>query len=137
MPSTDELRDQDAETRRLSAQLPQDARPARRRQIAELVVAAGSIRSEDPAERLDIDLTTAHHARDGRAERGLLRQFRGRVSAAPTGPVEASDVDRPARPSAGKAAPAAARLIAPDQAILMVEAASVGPMAPPLADKRP
>lgn len=73
-----------------TGQVPNDSRHARqlvrRQQIAETVMAEGSMRIEDLTERFGISLMTAHRDVDELVSRGLFRKSRGIVSAAPTSP---------------------------------------------------
>lgn len=88
--------------------LPGDSRQARQlarqQAITEAVMAEGSIRIEQLAERFDISLMTVHRDLDELASRGLLRKTRGVASAAPTSLIEASDVYRSSRQAAEKRA---------------------------------
>ncbi|WP_266017488.1 DeoR family transcriptional regulator, partial [Brucella intermedia] len=82
----------------MAEQVPNDSRHARqlvrRQQIAETVMAEGSMRIEDLTERFGISLMTAHRDVDELVSRGLFRKSRGIVSAAPTSLIEASDLYR-------------------------------------------
>ncbi len=86
-----------------TGQVPNDSRHARqlvrRQQIAETVMAEGSMRIEDLTERFGISLMTAHRDVDELVSRGLFRKSRGIVSAAPTSLIEASDQYRVSRQS--------------------------------------
>lgn len=143
MHETSEQSEQDAMVRLMSEQVPQDTRQARqlarRQQIAELVMAEGTMRIEEIAERFETSLMTAHRDLDDLADRGLLRKTRGLVSSAPTSLVEASDVYRSAHQSAEKAAIAAAAvaLVEPGEALFMDDSTTVGHMVPGLAHKTP
>ncbi|QQA41427.1 DeoR/GlpR family DNA-binding transcription regulator [Pelagovum pacificum] len=127
----------------MAEDVPPDSRQARqlarRQAIAEAIMAEGSIRIEDIAERFEISLMTAHRDLDDLAGRGLLRKTRGIVSAAPTSLVEASDLYRSYRQSGEKAAiaAAAADLIEPGQALFLDDSTTVLQMAPHLAEKLP
>ncbi|WP_247644141.1 DeoR family transcriptional regulator, partial [Brucella abortus] len=70
-----------------TGQVPNDSRHARqlvrRQQIAETVMAEGSMRIEDLTERFGISLMTAHRDVDELVSRGLFRKSRGIVSAGP------------------------------------------------------
>lgn len=126
-----------------SEQVPGDTRQARqliRRQlITEAIMAEGSIRIEDLAERFDISLMTAHRDLDELVSRGLLRKTRGVVSAAPTSLIEASDVYRSSRQSAEKTAIARAAkdFVEPGQAIFCDDSTTVLQMAPHLVSVTP
>jgi len=136
-------RDHDAIDRLMAEQMPSDSRQARqlarRQMIAETVMAEGSIRIEDLAERFDISLMTAHRDLDDLVGRGLLRKMRGIVSATPTSLIEASDVYRSVRQSTEKTAiaAAAADFVEPGQAIFMDDSTTVMQMVPQLREKVP
>ncbi|EPX87786.1 transcriptional regulator, DeoR family [Rubellimicrobium thermophilum DSM 16684] len=123
--------------------VPADSRHARqitrRQMIAEAVMAEGTMRIEDLAERFGISLMTAHRDLDDLASRGLLRKSRGLVSAAPTSLIEASYVYRSLRQSAEKRALAKAALahVEPGQAIFLDCSTTVLQMAPYLSSKVP
>lgn len=127
----------------MAEEIPGDSRQARqlarRQMIAEAVMAEGTLRIEDLAERFEISLMTAHRDLDDLADRGLLRKTRGIVSAAPTSLIEASDVYRSVRQSEEKAAIAAAAIefVDPGQAIFMDDSTTVLQMAPLLPKKTP
>lgn len=127
----------------LSETVPTDTRQARRlarhQDIAEAVMAEGSLRIEDLADRFDISLMTAHRDLDELVARGLLRKARGTVSAAPTSLVEASDRYRQIQQAEEKAAiaVAAAALIEPGQAIFLDDSTTVQQMVPFLDDRVP
>ncbi len=104
-----------------TGQVPNDSRHARqlvrRQQIAETVMAEGSMRIEDLTERFGISLMTAHRDVDELVSRGLFRKSRGIVSAAPTSLIEASDLYRVTRQSEEKKliAEAAMQFVEPDR----------------------
>jgi DeoR/GlpR family transcriptional regulator of sugar metabolism len=112
---------------------------ARRRLITETVMAEGSIRIEDLADRLAISLMTVHRDLDDLVGRGLVRKSRGLVSAAPTRLMEASDVYRASRDLAEKSAIAAAAMafVEPGQAIFLDDATTVLQMVPELPASAP
>lgn len=127
----------------LTEQVPNDSRHARqlvrRQQIAELIMAEGSVRIEDLTERFAISLMTAHRDVDELVSRGLFRKSRGIVSAAPTSLIEASDLYRVARQSEEKKliAEAAMQFVEPGQAIFLDDSTTVLQMVPYLAEKGP
>lgn len=134
----------DSPTDRLVAEeFPADTRRARqlarRKMIAEAVMAEGTMRIDDLTERFRISLMTAHRDLDELIDRGLLRKTRGIVSAAPTSLIEASDVYRASRQSAEKAAiaQAAMQFVEPGQAIFFDDSTTVLQMVPHLEDKSP
>jgi DeoR/GlpR family transcriptional regulator of sugar metabolism len=124
-------------------EVPADSRQARqmaRRQlITQAVMAEGSVRIEDLADRFEISLMTVHRDLDDLVDRGLLRKTRGVVSAAPTSLMEASDVYRSSRQLAEKAAIARAAMsyVETGQAIFLDDATTVLQMVPMLAATTP
>lgn len=127
----------------MTDQVPNDSRHARqlvrRQQIAETVMAEGSMRIEDLTERFGISLMTAHRDVDELVSRGLFRKSRGIVSAAPTSLIEASDLYRVTRQSEEKKliAEAAMQFVEPGQAIFFDDSTTVLQMVPHLAEKGP
>ncbi|TIM60956.1 MAG: DeoR/GlpR transcriptional regulator, partial [Mesorhizobium sp.] len=112
---------------------------ARRRMIAEAVMAEGTMRIEDLTERFGISLMTAHRDLDELVEKGLLRKTRGIVSAAPTSLIESSDVYRSSRQGAEKRAiaQAAASFLEPGQAVFFDDSTTVLQLVPHLAARVP
>lgn len=111
----------------------------RRRAIIELVIAAGSARIEDLAERLDVSVMTVHRDLDELEGRGILRKSRGVATATSTSLVESSDVFRSSRQAAEKEAVAVAALdhLEPGQAIFLDDSTTVMRIAPHLETKAP
>ncbi|MGN6464850.1 MAG: DeoR/GlpR family DNA-binding transcription regulator [Rhizobiaceae bacterium] len=124
-------------------QVPSDSRHARqlarRRLMAEAVMAEGAMRIEDLTERFGISLMTAHRDLDELAEKGLLRKTRGVVSAAPTSLIESSDVYRSSRQAAEKRAiaQAAAGFLEPGQAVFFDDSTTVLQLVPHLVTRVP
>ncbi len=118
--------------------LPGDSRQARQlarqQAITEVIMAEGSIRIEELAERFDISLMTAHRDLDELVSRGLLRKTRGVASAAPTSLIEASDVYRSSRQAVEKQAVALAAIdhVEPGHAIFLDDSTTVLQMVPRL-----
>src|SRR5690606_4600501 len=75
----------------------QSRQAARQRAITEAVMAAGSIRIDELAERFEISTMTVHRDLDELEARGLLRKTRGVATALSTALVESSDVYRASR----------------------------------------
>ncbi|MGA1803948.1 DeoR/GlpR family DNA-binding transcription regulator [Rhizobium sp. HT1-10] len=119
----------------MQEQVPSDTRLARqlarRQSMTEAVMAEGSVRIEDLAERYGISLMTAHRDLDELVSRGILRKTRGIASAAPTSLIESSDVYRSSRQSVEKRALALAamRFVEPGQAIFFDDSTTVLQMA--------
>jgi DeoR/GlpR family transcriptional regulator of sugar metabolism len=112
---------------------------ARRQSMTEAVMAEGSVRIEDLAERFGISLMTAHRDLDELVSRGILRKTRGIASAASTSLIESSDVYRSSRQSVEKKALALAamRFVEPGQAIFFDDSTTVLQMAQYLPSKVP
>ncbi len=115
------------------------ARADRLRGITEVVLAEGTVRIEQLAERFDVSLMTVHRDLDELQARGLLRKQRGVATAQPTSLVEASDVYRQGRQVAEKAAIAALALqqIEPGQSVLLDDSTTVAALAPRLHEQTP
>jgi DeoR/GlpR family transcriptional regulator of sugar metabolism len=112
---------------------------ARQRAITEAVMAEGSVRIEQLAERFDISLMTIHRDLDELESRGVLRKTRGIATATSTILVESSDVYRLGRQVREKEALAVAALpyIEPGQAVFLDDSTTVLRLAPHLAGKVP
>ncbi len=136
--------DNEATDNRLTQdQVPGDSRQARqiarRQSITEVVMAEGTMRIEDLADRFGISLMTAHRDLDELVGRGILRKTRGIASAAPTSLIESSDVYRSSRQSTEKKAIALAamRFVEPGQAIFFDDSTTVLQMARYVPSKVP
>jgi len=112
---------------------------ARQAQIAEAVMADGTIRIERLAKMFDISLMTVHRDLDHLEARGVLRKSRGVATATSTILVESSDVYRLSHQAREKEALALAAmdLVEPGQAILLDDSTTVLRMAPHLESKAP
>lgn len=112
---------------------------ARQRAITEAVMAEGTVRIEQLAERFDISLMTVHRDLDELENRGLLRKSRGIATATSTSLVESSDVYRASRQLAEKEAIALAALdfVEPGQAIFLDDSTTVLHLARHLPAKAP
>ncbi|GGF40354.1 DeoR family transcriptional regulator [Microbacterium sorbitolivorans] len=111
----------------------------RRNAITEAVMAAGSIRIADLAERFGTSTMTVHRDLDELESRGLLRKDRGIATALSTGLVESSDVYRASRELSEKRAIALAALefIEPGQSIMLDDSTTVLHLVPHLHERRP
>lgn len=111
----------------------------RQRAITEAVMAEGSVRIEQLAERFDISVMTVHRDLDDLEARGLLRKNRGVATALSTALVESSDVYRSGREGAQKEsiAHAALEFIEPGQAIMLDDSTTAMHLVPHLRVKRP
>lgn len=124
-------------------ELPTDSRQgrqlARQRAITEAVMAEGSIRIEQLAERFDISIMTVHRDLDELESRGLLRKSRGVATATSTPLVESSDVYRANRQLQEKEAIAltALELVEPGQALMLDDSTTVLHLARHLVDRAP
>jgi DeoR/GlpR family transcriptional regulator of sugar metabolism len=123
--------------------MPSDSRQARqiarRRLIAEAVMAEGAMRIEDLVERFGISLMTAHRDLDELESQGFLRKTRGVVSSAPTRLIEASDTYRASRQFAEKSAiaEAAASFIESGQAVFFDDSTTVLQLVPHISTRVP
>lgn len=111
----------------------------RRQQIAETVVACGSVRIEDLAEQFGISLMTAHRDLDELEHRGLLRKDRGVATVTPTSLTESSDAYRVKQHSEEKKqiAKIASDLLEPGETVFLDDSTTVLQMVPFLHHKLP
>lgn len=111
----------------------------RQEAITDAVMAAGSVRIEDLAERFDISVMTVHRDLDELESRGLLRKSRGVATAQSSVLVESSDVFRSSRQLEEKddIARAALEMIEPGQAIFLDDSTTTLHLVPLLAAKAP
>ncbi len=126
-------------TEPVAADVRQSRQFARQQAITRTVMAEGSVRIEQLAERFDISLMTVHRDLDELESRGLLRKGRGLATATSTILVESSDMYRLGRQSKEKEALATAAMefIEPGQAILLDDSTTVLRIAPHLHTKAP
>lgn len=112
---------------------------ARQKAITEAVMAEGTVRIEQLAERFGTSIMTVHRDLDELESRGLLRKSRGTVTAMASALVESSDVYRSSRQIAEKdaIAHAALALIEPNQAIILDDSTTTLRLVPHLAEKAP
>ncbi|MBU4466376.1 MAG: DeoR/GlpR family DNA-binding transcription regulator [Actinobacteria bacterium] len=117
----------------------QDRQLGRQQSITEAVMAEGSVRIEQLAERFGISVMTVHRDLDELESRGLLRKSRGIATVLSTALVESSDVYRSGRQLEEKEAIALAALefIEPGQAITLDDSTTVMHLVPHLQPKGP
>lgn len=117
----------------------QNRQSQRQQAILEIVIAEGSVRIEELAERFDVSTMTVHRDLDGLEIRGLLRKSRGVASALSTSLVESSDVFRLGQQNPEKEliAQAALEFVEPGQSIMLDDSTTVMRMVPHLASKQP
>ena len=123
----------------IAADTRQGRQMARQRAITEAVMAEGTVRIEQLAERFDISLMTVHRDLDELESRGVLRKSRGIATATSTSLIESSDVYRGSRQREEKEALALAamRFVEPGQALFLDDSTTVLHMASHLAAKAP
>jgi DeoR/GlpR family transcriptional regulator of sugar metabolism len=111
----------------------------RQRAITEAVMAEGSVRIEQLAERFNISLMTIHRDLNELESRGVLRKSRGMATVTSTSLVESSDVYRSVQQAAEKEALvlAALEFIEPGQSIFLDDSTTVLRIAPHLPSKAP
>ncbi|MDR3107653.1 MAG: DeoR/GlpR family DNA-binding transcription regulator [Bifidobacteriaceae bacterium] len=111
----------------------------RRQAIRDLVIAEGTVRIEDLADRFAISVMTVHRDLDELAGLGVIRKNRGVASAASTSVVEAGDLYRSTRQVGEKVAIArlALRQIEPGQAIFLDDSTTVRALGPLLSEITP
>ncbi len=126
-------------TEPVAADTRQGRQMARQRAITEAVMAEGTVRIEQLADRFDISLMTVHRDLDELESRGVLRKSRGIATATSTSLVESSDVYRAGREQGEKEAIALAAMdfVEPGQALFLDDSTTVLHMAPHLAAKAP
>ncbi|WOF22388.1 DeoR/GlpR family DNA-binding transcription regulator [Microbacterium betulae] len=112
---------------------------ARQLAISETVMAEGSVRIEELAERFGISSMTVHRDLDELEDRGLLRKSRGVATATSTSLVESSDVYRASRQRTEKETIALAALehVEPGQAIMLDDSTTTLHLVPHLHAKTP
>lgn len=123
----------------LSGDSRQGRQVARQQAITEVVVAEGSTRIEQLADRFGVSLMTIHRDLGELEDRGILRKTRGVATATSTSLVESSDIYRASRQPLEKEAIALAalRFIEPGQAIFLDDSTTVLHIARHLSTKVP
>lgn len=123
----------------IDAEPRQSRQAARQQAITEVVMAEGTVRIEQLAERFGISVMTVHRDLDELESRGLLRKSRGVATAMSTSLVESSDVYRSNRETAEKEALALAALefIEPGQALMLDDSTTTFHLVPHLRTRRP
>ncbi len=111
----------------------------RRQRIAEHVVRHGTVTVTWLAETMGVSVMTVHRDLEALARRGVLRRFRGGVSALPTSVFESNLDYRLGVHVAEKEAVAreAAHLVEPGMSLMLDDSTSVLALAPLLRDKAP
>ncbi|MEU5362916.1 DeoR/GlpR family DNA-binding transcription regulator [Streptomyces sp. NPDC005925] len=104
---------------------------ARQAAMAELVLAEGTAAAADLAERFGVSLMTIHRDLDELERQGIVRKFRGGVTAQPSGVFESNVQYRLKSMRAEKAAVAehAVRMVEPGMAIMLDDSTSTLEMA--------
>jgi DeoR/GlpR family transcriptional regulator of sugar metabolism len=111
----------------------------RRQAIRDAVIAEGTVRIEDLAERFAISVMTVHRDLDELAALGVIRKDRGVATARSSSVIEAGDAYRATRQAKEKAAIARLALerIEPGQAVFLDDSTTVRALAPLLASVTP
>jgi DeoR/GlpR family transcriptional regulator of sugar metabolism len=101
--------------------------PERQREIAEYVVRNGSATAADLAERFGVSLMTVHRDLDELERRGVVRKYRGGVTAQPSSVFESNVAYRLGQATAAKEAiaRAAVDLVEPGMAVMLDDSTSV------------
>jgi DeoR/GlpR family transcriptional regulator of sugar metabolism len=115
------------------------ARTTRQQRIVDHVLAAGAASAADLAELTGVSLMTVHRDVDELARRGLVRKYRGGVSAQPTSVFEAHSEYRRAVHRAEKAviADAALATVEPGSSIMVDDSSTVLALLERLGDVGP
>ena len=111
----------------------------RQREIVAAVIAEGSIRIDELADRFGISAMTVHRDLNDLEEQGLLRKARGAATALPNSVVESSDAFRIGQQNKSKTALARAVLefVEPGQAVFLDDSTTVSHLVPLLASVTP
>ncbi|MFJ1611953.1 DeoR/GlpR family DNA-binding transcription regulator [Streptomyces sp. NPDC088251] len=106
--------------------VPQRGPAPRQASIAEYVLAQGEVSAAELAERFEVSLMTIHRDLDELERQGVVRKFRGGVTAQPSGVFESNVSYRLKTMRAEKAAVAdrALRLIEPGMAVMLDDSTS-------------
>ncbi|MFE4331666.1 MULTISPECIES: DeoR/GlpR family DNA-binding transcription regulator [unclassified Streptomyces] len=106
--------------------VPQRGPAPRQASIAEYVLAQGEVSAAELAERFDVSLMTIHRDLDELERQGIVRKFRGGVTAQPSGVFESNVSYRLKTMRAEKAAVAerALQLIEPGMAVMLDDSTS-------------
>jgi DeoR/GlpR family transcriptional regulator of sugar metabolism len=114
--------------------------PARRQeQIAEYVLSRGSVAASDLAELFEVSLMTVHRDLDELERQGIVRKFRGGVTAQPSSVFESNSAYRKGVQREEKRAVGAAarKLVEPGMAIMLDDATTTLALAELLGDVGP
>jgi DeoR/GlpR family transcriptional regulator of sugar metabolism len=111
----------------------------RQRQISERVVAAGSCTAQELASSFGVSIMTIHRDLDVLERRGIVRKFRGGVTAQPSGVFESQLSYRMTSNDAEKSAIAEAALeyVEPGMSVMLDDSTTILHMIPGLAQYAP
>ena len=112
---------------------------ARQRLISEHVIASGPCTAQELAEVFGVSIMTIHRDLDALEHRGIVRKFRGGVTAQPSGVFESQLSYRLTSNQAEKEAIARAALeyVEPGMSVMLDDSTSILHMLPGLADHAP
>lgn len=111
----------------------------RQRQISERVLAAGSCSAQELAAAFGVSIMTIHRDLDALERRGIVRKFRGGVTALPSGVFESQLSYRMTSNEAAKSAIAQAALeyVEPGMSVMLDDSTTILHMLPGLAEHAP
>lgn len=119
--------------------MPADTKESRQGRIAEFVLRTGSATAAQLADQFDVSLMTVHRDLDQLQRQGVVRKFRGGVSAQPSSVFESNVGYRLRAAVAEKEAIAilARTFVEPGMAVLLDDSTTTLSLAPRLADATP
>lgn len=112
---------------------------ARRQRLAEVVLSRGSATAQELAGEFEVSLMTIHRDLDELERRGIVRKFRGGVSAQPSGVFESNVAYRMKTmiPEKQSIARHAMRYVEPGMSVILDDSTTALQMVPLIADAAP